>query len=180
MFDEAAGQCCAQWSLDRRATQPRARFEEGFIEAVGQTQGIQSELEHEVVLVQTAVFDNASVATGMPCVVARVTRLDATLDSPRRLIGQFAVCTGIPLGWRAFFPEPWLARGRTMKDIHPAYHTINVTCTCGHTFETRSTLSEDLHIEVCSRCHPFFTGKQKIMDTGGRVDKFRRKYGLSA
>ncbi|MEE9141192.1 MAG: 50S ribosomal protein L31 [Gammaproteobacteria bacterium] len=67
-----------------------------------------------------------------------------------------------------------------MKDIHPAYHTINVTCTCGHTFETRSTLSEDLHIEVCSRCHPFFTGKQKIMDTGGRVDKFRRKYGLSA
>ena len=64
-----------------------------------------------------------------------------------------------------------------MKDIHPAYHTINVTCTCGHTFETRSTLSEDLHIEVCSRCHPFFTGRQKLVDTAGRVERFRRKYG---
>ena len=63
--------------------------------------------------------------------------------------------------------------------IHPEYKTIKVTCSCGHAFETRSTLTEDLHVEVCSHCHPFFTGQQKIMDTAGRVDKFRRKYGLA-
>jgi len=55
-----------------------------------------------------------------------------------------------------------------------------VTCSCGNTFSTRSTLNKELHIEVCSKCHPFYTGKQKILDTGGRVDKFRRKYGMSA
>jgi len=65
-------------------------------------------------------------------------------------------------------------------DIHPKYQEISVTCTCGNSFRTRSTLSEDLQIEVCSQCHPFYTGKQKIVDTGGRVDKFRKKYGLSA
>jgi len=64
-------------------------------------------------------------------------------------------------------------------DIHPKYQEISVTCTCGNSFRTRSTLSEDLQIEVCSQCHPFYTGKQKIVDTGGRVDKFRKKYGLS-
>ena len=61
--------------------------------------------------------------------------------------------------------------------IHPEYQEINVTCSCGNTFQTRSTLGHDLQIEVCSSCHPFFTGKQKIVDTAGRVDKFRRKYG---
>ncbi|MBT8131858.1 MAG: 50S ribosomal protein L31 [Gammaproteobacteria bacterium] len=64
-------------------------------------------------------------------------------------------------------------------DIHPNYEDIAVTCSCGHTFKTRSTLCDDLHVEVCSKCHPFFTGKQKIVDAGGRVDKFRRKYGIS-
>ena len=69
---------------------------------------------------------------------------------------------------------------RDMKaDIHPSYGDIKVTCSCGNEFTTRSTLSEDLSIEVCSACHPFYTGKQKIIDTGGRVDKFRRKYGIS-
>ncbi|TDJ34286.1 MAG: 50S ribosomal protein L31 [Gammaproteobacteria bacterium] len=63
-------------------------------------------------------------------------------------------------------------------DIHPEYKTMTVTCSCGNTFETRSTLGEDLHVEVCSSCHPFFTGKQKIIDSGGRVDKFRKRYGL--
>ncbi|HSG65511.1 MAG TPA: 50S ribosomal protein L31 [Gammaproteobacteria bacterium] len=60
--------------------------------------------------------------------------------------------------------------------IHPEYKTITVTCSCGASFETRSTLGTDLQIEVCSNCHPFYTGKQKIVDTGGRVDKFRKKY----
>ncbi|MDX1528555.1 MAG: 50S ribosomal protein L31 [Gammaproteobacteria bacterium] len=63
-------------------------------------------------------------------------------------------------------------------DIHPQYKEITVNCSCGNSFKTRSTLGEDLHLEVCSACHPFYTGQQKIMDTAGRVDKFRRKYGL--
>jgi large subunit ribosomal protein L31 len=63
--------------------------------------------------------------------------------------------------------------------IHPDYKAIKVTCSCGNTFETRSTLGQDLHVEVCSSCHPFFTGKQKIVDTAGRVDKFRKRYARS-
>jgi large subunit ribosomal protein L31 len=66
-----------------------------------------------------------------------------------------------------------------MKDaIHPKYTEITVTCTCGNTFQTRSTLGSNLEVEVCSNCHPFYTGKQKIVDSGGRVDRFRKKYGL--
>lgn len=65
-------------------------------------------------------------------------------------------------------------------EIHPEYADIKVTCSCGNEFVTRSTLGRDLHVEVCSACHPFYTGKQKIVDSGGRVDKFRRRYGLSA
>lgn len=62
-------------------------------------------------------------------------------------------------------------------DIHPAYEPVKVTCSCGNTFETRSTLGEpSLTVEVCSSCHPFFTGKQKILDTAGRIDKFKRRY----
>jgi large subunit ribosomal protein L31 len=63
-------------------------------------------------------------------------------------------------------------------DIHPKYTDITVTCTCGNTFQTRSTLGTNLDIEVCSNCHPFYTGKQKMLDSGGRVDRFRKKYGL--
>ena len=62
-------------------------------------------------------------------------------------------------------------------EIHPTYQEITVSCSCGSSFQTRSTVGHDLQIEVCSQCHPFFTGKQKMVDTGGRVDKFRRKYG---
>ena len=62
------------------------------------------------------------------------------------------------------------------QDIHPQYEAVKVSCSCGNTFETRSTLGHDLHVEVCSNCHPFFTGKQKLMDTAGQVDKFRRRY----
>jgi large subunit ribosomal protein L31 len=63
-------------------------------------------------------------------------------------------------------------------DIHPQYSDITVTCSCGHVFETRSTLGKALHVEVCSACHPFYTGKQKIVDTAGRVEKFRQKYAI--
>ncbi|MFA5240883.1 MAG: 50S ribosomal protein L31 [Sulfuricella sp.] len=63
-------------------------------------------------------------------------------------------------------------------DTHPNYNEINVTCSCGFTFKTRSTMSKDLNVEVCSQCHPFYTGKQKTIDTAGRVEKFRQKYGM--
>ncbi|HAJ70653.1 MAG TPA: 50S ribosomal protein L31 [Methylophilaceae bacterium] len=63
-------------------------------------------------------------------------------------------------------------------EIHPNYTEINVTCSCGNKFKTRSTNSRDMNIEVCSECHPFYTGKQKIVDTAGRVEKFRQKYGM--
>lgn len=63
-------------------------------------------------------------------------------------------------------------------DIHPKYREVKVTCSCGNSFQTSSTSGHDLAIEVCSQCHPFFTGKQKILDTGGRMEKFRQKYGI--
>ena len=62
-------------------------------------------------------------------------------------------------------------------DIHPNYETVTVRCSCGNTFETRSTKAGDLHVELCNECHPFFTGKQKLVDTGGRVERFQRRYG---
>lgn len=63
------------------------------------------------------------------------------------------------------------------SNIHPNYQPVKVICSCGSEFTTSSTLGRDaLHIEVCSSCHPFFTGRQKIVDTAGRVDKFRKKY----
>ncbi len=60
--------------------------------------------------------------------------------------------------------------------IHPAYDQINVKCACGSQFVTRSTHKGDIHVEICSACHPFFTGKQKLLDTAGRIERFRRKY----
>ena len=60
------------------------------------------------------------------------------------------------------------------KDIHPQYEEATVHCSCGNTFTTRST-KKDLHVELCSQCHPFYTGKQKLVDSGGRVDRFKRR-----
>jgi large subunit ribosomal protein L31 len=62
------------------------------------------------------------------------------------------------------------------KDIHPKYEAAKVTCACGNVFETRSTMSE-IHVAICSACHPFYTGKQKFVDEAGRIEKFNRKYG---
>jgi large subunit ribosomal protein L31 len=61
-------------------------------------------------------------------------------------------------------------------DIHPKYEEAQVRCSCGATFTTRSTVT-DLHVELCNECHPFYTGKQKLVDTGGRVERFERRYG---
>ncbi|MBM3729032.1 MAG: 50S ribosomal protein L31 [Acidobacteria bacterium] len=61
-------------------------------------------------------------------------------------------------------------------DIHPAYNEVSVTCACGNTFRPRSTHKGDIRVEICSNCHPFLTGRQKLVDTAGRVDRFERKY----
>lgn len=61
-------------------------------------------------------------------------------------------------------------------DIHPEYKMTKVTCSCGNSFITRST-QDELHVELCSECHPFYTGKQKLVDSGGRVERFEKKYG---
>jgi len=67
-----------------------------------------------------------------------------------------------------------------MKEkIHPKYVEATVSCACGNTFKTRSTVG-DIKVEICSTCHPFFTGKQKLMDTAGRVEKFRRRYKITS
>ena len=63
------------------------------------------------------------------------------------------------------------------QGIHPNYETITVKCACGNHFETRSTHKGDIVLEICSNCHPFFTGKQKLVDTAGRVDRFNKRYG---
>lgn len=61
------------------------------------------------------------------------------------------------------------------QGIHPEYIETKVSCSCGNTFTTRST-TEEMHVELCNQCHPFYTGKQKLVDTGGRVERFQRKY----
>ena len=62
-------------------------------------------------------------------------------------------------------------------DIHPKYEEITATCSCGNVITTRSTVCENIHLEVCSKCHPFYTGKQKLVDTAGRIDRFNRRFG---
>ncbi len=62
------------------------------------------------------------------------------------------------------------------KDIHPEYKDVSIACACGHKIKTRST-KQNIHVEICSNCHPFFTGKQKLVDTAGRVERFNKRYG---
>ena len=63
------------------------------------------------------------------------------------------------------------------KEIHPTYNKITATCSCGNVMELNSTLKNDISVEICSNCHPFYTGQQKIVDTGGRVQRFEKKFG---
>ena len=65
-------------------------------------------------------------------------------------------------------------------EIHPNYSELTATCSCGNIIKTRSTLGQDIHLDVCSACHPFYTGKQKMVDSGGRVERFRRRFGNRA
>lgn len=64
-------------------------------------------------------------------------------------------------------------------EIHPHYDVVSVHCACGSTFQTRSTKKDELHVDICSACHPFYTGKQRLVDTAGRIDRFRKKFNLS-
>ncbi|UDG80084.1 50S ribosomal protein L31 [Candidatus Steffania adelgidicola] len=64
------------------------------------------------------------------------------------------------------------------KNIHPKYTEISATCSCGNIIKTNSTLGHDLNLDVCSACHPFYTGKQRVVDTGGRVDRFNKRFNL--
>ncbi|MEQ5836485.1 50S ribosomal protein L31 [Marinobacter sp. R17] len=65
-----------------------------------------------------------------------------------------------------------------MKEgIHPKYEEITATCSCGNVIKTRSTIARDMQLDVCSQCHPFYTGKQKVMDTAGRIDRFQKRFG---
>ncbi len=63
------------------------------------------------------------------------------------------------------------------EGIHPKYEDITATCSCGNVIQTRSTLGRDMQLDVCSQCHPFYTGKQKVMDTAGRIDRFQKRFG---
>ncbi len=65
------------------------------------------------------------------------------------------------------------------QGIHPEYETVTVKCACGNEFETRST-KKDIRLDICSKCHPFFTGRQKLVDTGGRVDRFNKRFGMQS
>jgi len=73
----------------------------------------------------------------------------------------------------------FLTGGVPMKpEIHPHYDVVDIHCACGSTFQTRSTKKEALHVDICSACHPFYTGKQRLVDTAGRIDRFRKKFNL--
>lgn len=64
------------------------------------------------------------------------------------------------------------------QEIHPKYNEVTITCSCGNTFKTKSTIGKDaLNIDICSECHPFYTGKQRVVDTAGRVDRFNKRFG---
>lgn len=94
--------------------------------------------------------------------------LTSTYDKPRIGIGfeeRICLCYKIP-------KEDVMKQG-----IHPDYKKATITCACGNVVETRSTV-QSIHVEICSLCHPFFTGKQKLVDSAGRIEKFKRKYGI--
>jgi len=90
-------------------------------------------------------------------------------------------CLFGPVAGRSFANHPDESKGfvTMKKDIHPKYEEATVHCSCGNTFTTRSTKKE-LHVELCSQCHPFYTGKQKLVDSGGRVERFKRRYDKKA
>jgi len=98
-----------------------------------------------------------------------------TQRSPRKLAFFCSETYHVVFGKRGRWPP--IESDQMKPGIHPEYVEITVTCACGESFKTRSTKKGDLHVEICSACHPFFTGKQKLVDTAGRVDRFNKRYG---
>ncbi len=78
--------------------------------------------------------------------------------------------------WAVYVPFLSERENLVRKDVHPEYFDCTITCACGNSFQTRAT-KPDIHVEICSSCHPFFTGKQKFVDSEGRVERFRKRYG---
>jgi large subunit ribosomal protein L31 len=101
-------------------------------------------------------------------------------DFVDKAYGVFSRCAALFSGVSGLILARPLGAPLMKPEIHPNYAEIKVVCSCGNEFTTRSTLGQDLHVEVCSSCHPFYTGKQKIVDSGGRVDKFRKRYSKAA
>jgi large subunit ribosomal protein L31 len=112
-----------------------------------------------------------------PSDAAVLTAFVVTLEFDRSAVIP-AINPALP-GWPC---RPDATKRSPMKPgIHPDYHPVTVHCACGHTFQTRSTIKGDmLRVEICSNCHPFFTGKQKLVDTAGRVERFTKKYADAA
>ena len=94
-------------------------------------------------------------------------------------LSRIPCCYRCPLWYdpRSFSHQTMLTEVGMKADIHPQYSEITARCSCGNEINTRSTLGEDISLDVCSQCHPFYTGKQKIVDTGGRVDRFNKRFG---
>ena len=105
-------------------------------------------------------------------VARNVARVSRPRGAPSRALGAFYML------YLEVLPPVFRkdSRDKMKAGIHPAYDEVNVICACGSTFRTRSTHKGDLRVEICSSCHPFFTGRQKLVDTEGRVDRFQKKY----
>ena len=114
-----------------------------------------------------------------------MTSIIPTSALAHRALNRVAMYMANPLSYRALLPLPRVtillcfpstfAETQMKEGIHPDYYAATVKCACGATWVTRSTVSE-LHLDICSNCHPFYTGKQKLIDTAGRVERFRQKY----
>lgn len=81
-------------------------------------------------------------------------------------------------GWDQIATQTAYLRLFMKQDIHPKYEEITATCSCGNVIKVRSTAGRDLNLDVCSECHPFYTGRQKVVDTGGRIDRFKKRFGM--
>jgi large subunit ribosomal protein L31 len=128
-------------------------------------------------IVQAAYHDSAGEGHGF---VARPSVRGRTAPPAGPAAGQDALAFRWRIGYTAQFDRKTQEGAEvTMKEgIHPKYHKITVSCACGNQFETRSTKSE-IRLEICSACHPFFTGRQKLIDTAGRIERFNKKYGAT-
>ena len=87
------------------------------------------------------------------------------------------VAPKLPIAYTAPPDDERLDDSAVKNEIHPEYSHITASCSCGNVIKTRSTIGRDIHLEVCSECHPFYTGKQKIVDSAGRVERFRQRFG---